>query len=71
MPYTQYYRLGGYAIHGTYWHDHFGSVQSQGCVNVTWNDAAYLFPLTAPTVPDGVNARWSDQEQATAVVILN
>lgn len=70
VPFTQYYRLGGYAIHGAYWHDHFGSLESQGCVNLTWADAAYLFSLTRPEVPEGSNALWTDAERATPVVIL-
>ena len=45
VPFVQYYREGGYAIHRTYWHDHFGLVESQGCINLTWTDSAYLFTL--------------------------
>ena len=71
MPFTQYYREGGYAIHGAYWHDHFGSVESQGCVNLTWADSGYLFSLTRPRVAEEDVARWSTQEQATPVVIVN
>lgn len=72
VPFTQYYRNGGYAIHGTYWHDHFGAVESQGCINVTRTDGAYLFGLTEPAVPADVNARWSNEGlPATPVVILD
>lgn len=72
VPFTQYYREGGYAIHGTYWHDHFGAVESQGCINVTWTDGAYLFGLTQPDVPVDLNARWATGSQpATPVVILD
>jgi lipoprotein-anchoring transpeptidase ErfK/SrfK len=70
VPFIQYYRPGGFAIHGTYWHDHFGSLESQGCVNLTWADAAYLFRLTQPPVPEGTAARWAGKEQATPVVIV-
>jgi hypothetical protein len=71
VPYTQYYKEGGYAIHGTYWHDEFGSVQSQGCINVTWTDGAYLFSQTVPVVADGDLARWAVNQPATPVVILD
>ncbi len=70
VPYTQYYLDGGFAIHGTYWHDGFGTPESQGCINLTWTDAAYLFSLTVPEVPEGVNERWAAPEAATRVVIL-
>jgi hypothetical protein len=72
VPFVQYYRDGGYAIHSTYWHDHFGLVESQGCINLTWSDGAYLFGLTQPTVADGDVARWATGTlKATPVVITN
>jgi lipoprotein-anchoring transpeptidase ErfK/SrfK len=71
VPFTEYYRDGGYAIHGTYWHDHFGAVESQGCINVTWTDGEYLFGLTKPDVAPGDIARWAINAPATPVVIVN
>ncbi|MBI4493944.1 MAG: L,D-transpeptidase [Chloroflexi bacterium] len=71
VPFTQYFRLGGFAIHGTYWHDGFGGAESQGCVNLTIADAAYLFEVTKPVVAPEDNARWSAAEAATTVVILD
>jgi L,D-transpeptidase catalytic domain/Bacterial SH3 domain len=72
VPFVEYYRDGGYAIHGTYWHDQFGQVESQGCINVTWTDGAYLFTLTQPTVADGDVARWAIGElKATPVLIVS
>lgn len=53
VPFVQYYKDGGYGIHGTYWHDQFGTNESQGCVNLTITDAAYLFGRTLPRLPDG------------------
>ncbi len=70
VPFTEYYKDGGYAIHGTYWHDQFGLVESQGCINVTWADSAYLFNLTQPQVASGDIARWTSQDQATPVLIV-
>jgi hypothetical protein len=70
VPFTQYYRNGGYAIHSAYWHDRFGSTESQGCVNVTWADGAYLFDLTSPHVVPGNSVRWSEPDQSTPLVIV-
>jgi lipoprotein-anchoring transpeptidase ErfK/SrfK len=45
------YFLGGYAIHGTYWHSNFGQPMSHGCVNMTNDDAKWVFawaPLGTP-----------------------
>jgi hypothetical protein len=70
VPNTQYYLDGGFAIHGTYWHDDFGSDESHGCVNVTWTDGRYLFSQTLPYVADGELTTPSGQP-ATDVVILS
>jgi lipoprotein-anchoring transpeptidase ErfK/SrfK len=71
VPFTQYYLEGGYAIHGTYWHDRYGTEESQGCINLTWTDSAYLFELTNPAVPDGANETWADSGGATPVIVLD
>jgi hypothetical protein len=72
VPFVEYYLNGGYAIHSTYWHDQFGQRESQGCINLTWSDGAYLFGLTQPTVADGDIARWAIGElKATPVVIVS
>ncbi len=46
VPFAQYYADGGYALHGNYWHNDFGRPASQGCVNLTTTDAAYVYGLT-------------------------
>src|SRR5205823_13518914 len=72
VPFVEYYRDGGFAIHGTYWHDHFGLVESQGCINLTWADSAYLFRLTLPQVAPEDIARWAvGSLPATPLRILN
>ncbi len=70
VPFTEYYKDGGYAIHGTYWHDVFGTRESQGCINLTWTDAAYLFGLTSPSM-DGATVAGGEGENQTPVVILD
>jgi LysM repeat protein len=42
VPYCMYY-YAGYAIHGTYWHNNFGTPMSHGCTNVSISDAGWLF----------------------------
>ncbi|HEX8966369.1 MAG TPA: L,D-transpeptidase family protein [Chloroflexota bacterium] len=71
VPFVEYYLDGGYAIHSTYWHDQFGLVESQGCINLTWTDGAYLFGISQPTVADGDIARWALGDlKATPVLIV-
>jgi lipoprotein-anchoring transpeptidase ErfK/SrfK len=72
VPFVEYYLDGGYAIHATYWHDQFGQVESQGCINVTWGDGEYLFGLTQPKVADEDVARWAIGDlKATPVLIVS
>ena len=49
LPNVQWimYFYGGYAIHGTYWHNNFGQPMSHGCVNLP-NDEALWFYDWAP-----------------------
>ena len=69
VPWVQYYKEGGFAIHGTYWHDHFGLGTSQGCVNLTETDSAYLFGRTAPQL--GSQSEAYAAQGATTVVIVD
>jgi lipoprotein-anchoring transpeptidase ErfK/SrfK/vancomycin resistance protein YoaR len=43
VPYVMYFAAGGYALHGTYWHNNFGRPMSHGCVNLSTRDAEWLF----------------------------
>lgn len=70
VPYVQYFRGDGSAIHGTYWHDAFGTRQSQGCINVTWGDSAYLFTQTLPELPATLLGFQVSGDQATPVVVV-
>ena len=40
----------GAAIHGTFWHNDFGTRRSHGCVNVTPEDAKWIFRWTTPAI---------------------
>ena len=42
VPYTMYF-YQGYGIHGTYWHDNFGTPMSHGCVNMRTSDAEWVY----------------------------
>jgi len=52
VPYVQYFEEG-YALHGAYWHDRFGTPKSHGCINLTPEDARRLFFFTEPALPEG------------------
>jgi lipoprotein-anchoring transpeptidase ErfK/SrfK len=42
VPNTMYF-YKGYGLHGTYWHENFGTPMSHGCVNLSISDSQWLF----------------------------
>jgi LysM repeat protein len=42
VPHTMYF-YRGYAIHGAYWHNNFGTPMSHGCVNLSLPDAEWFY----------------------------
>ncbi|MFB2837213.1 L,D-transpeptidase [Floridanema evergladense] len=47
VPFTMFYS-GGYAIHGAYWHNRFGTPVSHGCINLPVSQARKLFNWAGP-----------------------
>jgi lipoprotein-anchoring transpeptidase ErfK/SrfK len=46
VPFTMYF-YKGYGIHGTYWHNNFGTPMSHGCVNLSIPDAEWLYNFSS------------------------
>lgn len=46
VPYVMYF-YKGYGLHGTYWHSNFGTPMSHGCVNLSTDDAAWLYEFAS------------------------
>jgi len=44
------FATGGVAIHSTFWHNNFGDPMSHGCVNVTPEDARWIFLWSLPEI---------------------
>lgn len=42
VPYIMYF-YKSYGLHGTYWHNNFGTPMSHGCVNLSTPDAEWLY----------------------------
>lgn len=42
VPWVMYF-YDEYGFHGTYWHNNFGTPMSRGCVNLTIDDAKWLY----------------------------
>jgi hypothetical protein len=64
--------IGPYALHTAYWHDNWGNLMSAGCVNVSPDDAKWLYEFTEPKVPPGWHAaRWIPREGPSTVVVIH
>jgi lipoprotein-anchoring transpeptidase ErfK/SrfK len=50
VPFVMYYD-GNYGIHGTYWHNQFGTPMSHGCVNVAVDHAEWIYNWAAIGTP--------------------
>jgi lipoprotein-anchoring transpeptidase ErfK/SrfK len=48
VPWTCFFHEAGYAFHGTYWHDNFGTPMSRGCINMRIDEARWLFRWVHP-----------------------
>ena len=72
IPWTMFYNYD-YAVHGTYWHDKFGTPQSAGCTNMTQGDAKYIFDNTLPAIPEGKESAVARDEtgKGTGTVVHN
>ncbi|HEY43079.1 MAG TPA: L,D-transpeptidase [Anaerolineae bacterium] len=46
VPFVMYF-YKGYSLHGTYWHDNFGTPMSHGCVNMRTPEAEWLYDFAS------------------------
>lgn len=51
VPWCSFFTGLGHAFHGTYWHNDYGLPRSHGCVNLTSEQAKFIYRWTLPTVP--------------------
>jgi hypothetical protein len=65
VPYVQYFEEG-YALHGAYWHDRFGTPKSHGCINLSPEDARRIFYFTEPSLPTG----WHGAQKALTGTVI-
>jgi lipoprotein-anchoring transpeptidase ErfK/SrfK len=73
VPWTCFFKMpGGYALHGTYWHNNFGLQMSHGCVNMRNQDALWIFRWSTPVFdPYKVESSrdWEKTGHGTTVLI--
>jgi lipoprotein-anchoring transpeptidase ErfK/SrfK len=49
VPWVCYLMDNGISFHGTFWHNNFGRPRSHGCVNLTPQDARWVYRWTFPS----------------------
>jgi len=67
VPWVCYISWTGVSLHGTYWHNNYGTPQSHGCINLSPKDSLWLFRWTEPFVPFGED--YVETDQGTPVLI--
>lgn len=68
VQWVQYF-YQSYGFHGTYWHNNFGNPMSRGCVNMTNDDAEWLFNWAFPQWDEGAGWFTPMGENATLVIV--
>ncbi|HLO16192.1 MAG TPA: L,D-transpeptidase [Anaerolineales bacterium] len=53
VPWVSFFTGTGVAFHGTYWHNDYGRPSSRGCVNLSSEDAKFVYRWSRPEVPLG------------------
>ncbi|MAT43419.1 MAG: hypothetical protein CL609_13865 [Anaerolineaceae bacterium] len=60
IPWICYLTESGISFHGTYWHNDYGKPRSHGCINLTPDDARWVYRWTLPIVPPDQEIRNAD-----------
>lgn len=69
VPWVSYLMENGISFHGTYWHNNFGRPRSHGCVNLSTQDAQWIYRWANPTVP--LTAMTANEKNGTMVVVID
>jgi len=48
----------GYSIHGTYWHNNFGTPMSHGCINMKTSEAEIIYNWADPNTMISIHGKY-------------
>jgi lipoprotein-anchoring transpeptidase ErfK/SrfK len=69
VPFNIFFTTMGHAIHGTFWHGDYGRPRSHGCLNVTPENARWIFRWVEPVAPYEDLASGSSANPGTPVIV--
>lgn len=70
VPYTMYF-YKDFGLHGTYWHNNFGTPMSHGCVNLPTVMAEKLFYWADPVLTEGKNSVTASLNNSGTKVVVH
>ena len=59
----------GYSLHGTYWHNNFGTPMSHGCINMKTEEAELIYNWAGPNLGDKGSVRASADNPGTTITV--
>ena len=68
VPWVCYISWNGVSLHGTYWHNNYGTPQSHGCINLSPEAAKWIYRWTDPYVP--VEENYLETDYGTRVIVF-
>ena len=68
VPWVTFFTETGIAFHGTYWHHNYGYKMSHGCVNMTIEEAKWLYLWALPEIEPH---EWERRGYGTQVTVYN
>jgi len=68
VPWVCYISWTGVSLHGTYWHNNYGTPQSHGCINLSPEAAKWVYRWTEPYV--AIHDDYKSSDHGTKVVIF-
>ena len=77
VPYVMFFesesvpRWRGFSLHGTYWHNDFGTVHSHGCVNLPTPMAEKLYYWVYPVLPEGKLSIFASEENLGTRIVIH
>ncbi len=77
VPYVMYFEGSGvpswkgFGLHGTYWHNSFGTPRSHGCVNLPTPVAEKLYYWVSPILPDGKRSVFASGDNLGTRIVIH